>query len=78
MGWVGARFCSAMSCAARGVRSLEEPGGPGGARLSSLVGQQRALRRLLPVAAGLELGQVAVVIALHLEVEDLVRCGRSA
>ena len=39
--------------------------------LRRLVGQQRVLGRVLAVGARLELGQVAVVVALHLEVEDL-------
>ena len=39
--------------------------------LSGFVGSEGALGGLLAIGAGLELGQVAVVISLHLEVEDL-------
>mmetsp|Transcript_30500 Transcript_30500/g.85404 ORF Transcript_30500/g.85404 Transcript_30500/m.85404 type:complete len:208 (-) Transcript_30500:264-887(-) len=40
-------------------------------RLGLLVGHQGLLGSLFPVVAGLELGQVAVVVPLHLQVEDL-------
>lgn len=39
--------------------------------LSSFVGGQSALSSLLALGAGLELSKIAMVIALHLEVEDL-------
>ena len=39
--------------------------------LGSLVCLQRVLSGLLAVAAGLELGQIAVIVALHLQVEHL-------
>ena len=46
--------------------------------LSSLVSLQGVLRSLLAVGAGLELGQVTMVVALHLQVEHLAlpRAGR--
>lgn len=43
--------------------------------LGGLVGQQGVLGGLLAVGAGLELGQVAVVVALHLQVEDFGLAG---
>ena len=39
--------------------------------LRGLVGEQCVLSGLLAIGTGLELSQVAVVISLHLEVEDL-------
>mmetsp|Transcript_2923 Transcript_2923/g.5010 ORF Transcript_2923/g.5010 Transcript_2923/m.5010 type:complete len:233 (+) Transcript_2923:722-1420(+) len=39
--------------------------------LCCLVGKQRVLGCLFAICTGLELGQVAVVVALHLQVEDL-------
>ena len=39
--------------------------------LRSLVGQQGVLRGVLSVRAGLELGEVAVVVTLHLQVKHL-------
>lgn len=39
--------------------------------LSGFVGSEGALGGLLAVGSGLELGEVPVVIAFHLEVEDL-------
>jgi hypothetical protein len=44
---------------------------PPAPHLRCLVRQQRVLRGLLAVGARLELGEVAVVVALHLEVEHL-------
>lgn len=44
--------------------------------LSCLVGQQGVLCCLLAVCSGLELRQVAVVVTLHLQVEDLGLPGR--
>lgn len=45
--------------------------------LRGLVRSQRVLRSLFPVGASLELGQVAVVVALHLEVEHLGQRGQA-
>jgi len=42
-----------------------------GPRLGRLVRQQRVLGSVLAVGAGLELGQVAVVVALHFQVKHL-------
>lgn len=39
--------------------------------LSGLVGHEGALSGVLALSAGLELGEVAVVVTLHLEVEHL-------
>lgn len=39
--------------------------------LSSLVGEQGVFGSLLAIGTRLKLGQVAVVVSLHLEVEDL-------
>lgn len=50
----------------------------GGAYLSCLVGGECALSGLFPLGAGLELGQVPMVIPLHFEVEDLGIAGGSS
>ena len=76
-----------MACALRGVedlvvedRELEgktQTDGVGGREVNKgnvlrcFIGQQRLLCRFLAFSAGLKLCQIAVVVALHLEVEDL-------
>ena len=44
--------------------------------LGRLVGLQGVLRGVLAVGPGLELSQIAVIVALHLQVEDLRLPGR--
>jgi hypothetical protein len=64
-------------------RGVYLPDGMGGGQLghgdvaSGLVGDERVFRRLLAVVAGGELGEVAVIVPLHLIVEHfgLARIG---
>ena len=47
-----------------------------GQYLGGLVREQSVLSRVLSISAGLELGQIAVVVTLHLQVKDLGLAGR--
>eukprot|EP00983_Pelagomonas_calceolata_P040360 1137578-Pelagomonas_calceolata.AAC.3 len=86
MGCVGGRSTSAISCMCVCIKQCQfelwntAPGRsahapPPAAHLRSLVRQQRVLCGLLAVGTGLELSQVAVVVALHLQVEHLRLAG---